>query len=840
MVTFERWWTRHLDILQFQEATLSDEISCLGYDWASYAAYDADGRQESKSLSLREAQAFKEADSKNNLRAGAGAGAGGVKVEGGGTNRDHKEVIYVEEVVEEDSEGLLQGYEEEANRDVLVLSYHNSSPPIDQSKYPASFANVTPISVLRALYYCSAKERKTLTERYGVLPVIGIMMALLAKNPRDFPHHSDKWSFAKRVHPLVRLALYNADNRVQMSAICSHYHLPSEICQFTDFGDGKSVLETNLKVRAGRQDRGGGLESLGGGARVVSEAEMKEAEEEEEDALERTYPDPASTPGGPGGNGDADWGDEEGAEKRKRQSAQWGAVRRAAVTVSKGEAEDEGEQMREKRSIARMVRPMTEEQREQKRRRRQTREQGAGGGQEDGTDEGGYGSDSSDTHSDDETAGTADADAEGVGAGDAGDAGGNVGAGAEAKDAGGMEAGWVVVGEAGEVGEEGDVEEEKSPCEDSDVEVHVGAEVDVDAGTSVGGGSGSVSVGGDSVGGDTIGEDSVVVKRPKKAQEVIDLLSDDEVEDGGDKSKDKSKDDNDGGKDGGEGKDGGLDEGMSSDEDFLENSDDSGPRRKRLLRGGAKSQSSRTTRSNAVPNEVIELSDDDSSKEKSDEGDEGWVRSAGEGDGDEEEDGDSGKGKAKPRFVPKKPTGGAGGDRAGTEWTGAMRAQASGVKTTNTSSTSNGGGGTAKKTISDFFGSYAGSASSLKDKKFDRDMDREDRGWESFEDDEEGGIRLSSKKGGKRKGGFQLSEQTKLAQSAEKRRRKEKLQYTHFSDEGGLAMNVKRPANEPAVMVIDAFNKELKQHQKEGLQFIWENVVGSISTAQEVIYSLWE
>jgi hypothetical protein len=59
------------------------------------------------------------------------------------------------------------------------------------------------------------------------------------------------------------------------------------------------------------------------------------------------------------------------------------------------------------------------------------------------------------------------------------------------------------------------------------------------------------------------------------------------------------------------------------------------------------------------------------------------------------------------------------------------------------------------------------------------------------------------------------------------------LQYKHFSDGDGLALNVSRPEGEGAVMVIDAFKLALKEHQKEGVQFIWNNVVGSISSAKE-------
>jgi hypothetical protein len=39
-----------------QEAALHEELSCLGYDAGSYGAYDKDGAEEAKALTLREEQ----------------------------------------------------------------------------------------------------------------------------------------------------------------------------------------------------------------------------------------------------------------------------------------------------------------------------------------------------------------------------------------------------------------------------------------------------------------------------------------------------------------------------------------------------------------------------------------------------------------------------------------------------------------------------------------------------------------------------------------------------------------------------------------------------------------
>jgi hypothetical protein len=74
-------------------------------------------------------------------------GMGGMN--GGGMSGENS---YVEEVVEVDVEGLLGGYEAEAREDRMVIQYAGSEM-VHESRYPASFSNVTPVSVLHALYH---------------------------------------------------------------------------------------------------------------------------------------------------------------------------------------------------------------------------------------------------------------------------------------------------------------------------------------------------------------------------------------------------------------------------------------------------------------------------------------------------------------------------------------------------------------------------------------------------------------------------------------------------------------------------------------------------------------
>ena len=71
---------------------------------------------------------------------------------------------------------------------------------------------------------------------------IPIIMSLLGKE-KIFPHSSDRWSFARTVHPAVRHALYYAESSTQRAIICARYELSSDIGQITDFGSTAEVLK---------------------------------------------------------------------------------------------------------------------------------------------------------------------------------------------------------------------------------------------------------------------------------------------------------------------------------------------------------------------------------------------------------------------------------------------------------------------------------------------------------------------------------------------------------------------------------------------------------------------
>lgn len=56
----------------------------------------------------------------------------------------------------------------------------------------------------------SKKERRELAERYGMAAHIQVILRLVSEYPQ-FPASTDRWSFAARVHPAVRLALFYAE-----------------------------------------------------------------------------------------------------------------------------------------------------------------------------------------------------------------------------------------------------------------------------------------------------------------------------------------------------------------------------------------------------------------------------------------------------------------------------------------------------------------------------------------------------------------------------------------------------------------------------------------------------
>ena len=177
MGEFRASWVRHLDIMLEQEGALFEQLESLDFDprlLPEYAsvysiseveahkrtpkdldsemhdnqqmpASSSSSTSSSSSSSSSAAAASSSSSSSSSLMARMGHRINGRK----------QEVKWHEEVVEVDVDNLLPSYEQQALEDALVLRFsdHSEYPPVDPARYPASFAAVTPMAVLHALYH---------------------------------------------------------------------------------------------------------------------------------------------------------------------------------------------------------------------------------------------------------------------------------------------------------------------------------------------------------------------------------------------------------------------------------------------------------------------------------------------------------------------------------------------------------------------------------------------------------------------------------------------------------------------------------------------------------------
>eukprot|EP00597_Dinobryon_sp_UTEXLB2267_P011358 CAMPEP_0170132074 /NCGR_PEP_ID=MMETSP0020_2-20130122/23648_1 /TAXON_ID=98059 /ORGANISM="Dinobryon sp., Strain UTEXLB2267" /LENGTH=909 /DNA_ID=CAMNT_0010367313 /DNA_START=57 /DNA_END=2787 /DNA_ORIENTATION=+ len=84
-----------------------------------------------------------------------------------------------------------------------------------------------------------------------------------------------------------------------------------------------------------------------------------------------------------------------------------------------------------------------------------------------------------------------------------------------------------------------------------------------------------------------------------------------------------------------------------------------------------------------------------------------------------------------------------------------------------------------------------------------------------------------------------LSLETLVVQKEEKAKRAERRTFAHFneSENSGFVINIDRPSGEPAVKIVDSLSLVLKQHQKEGVRFMWNNLFISINKSSKTINS---
>lgn len=168
-------WARHMDILQTQEAALFEHLYALGCDPRQFDDYNASYEQLTAHLSARERDALRSADQALNLsssqsdkrkdssspeKAVADNAFGSplkesLKSHNKSAKRFKKPIEYSEEVVEIDTENKLPEYELQALTDELVLKYGDTEefPDIQPERYPASFAAIVPLAVIRAYFH---------------------------------------------------------------------------------------------------------------------------------------------------------------------------------------------------------------------------------------------------------------------------------------------------------------------------------------------------------------------------------------------------------------------------------------------------------------------------------------------------------------------------------------------------------------------------------------------------------------------------------------------------------------------------------------------------------------
>ena len=176
MQAWQAHWTRHYDILQTQEAALHDHLSSLGYDPQQLQSYSLSDEALEGQLTAREKVAKAAADLELNS-APTESKKKKSTTEGETSQMDGQQsssaaplwatpkrpalkskkvkVQWEEAVVEMDTEQRLPALTAQALQDPIVLQYQDRDiyADIDPSRYPESFCDVTPITVIKAYFY---------------------------------------------------------------------------------------------------------------------------------------------------------------------------------------------------------------------------------------------------------------------------------------------------------------------------------------------------------------------------------------------------------------------------------------------------------------------------------------------------------------------------------------------------------------------------------------------------------------------------------------------------------------------------------------------------------------
>lgn len=80
---------------------------------------------------------------------------------------------------------------------------------------------------------------------------------------------------------------------------------------------------------------------------------------------------------------------------------------------------------------------------------------------------------------------------------------------------------------------------------------------------------------------------------------------------------------------------------------------------------------------------------------------------------------------------------------------------------------------------------------------------------------------------------IQLSEESLTAREIEIKRQAAINAFRYFPSANGLVINEKRPAEDEAITMVDQFAALLQPHQVEGIRFLWENTMKSITDARQ-------
>lgn len=137
---YRSYWQRHYDIVLRQEADLFEQVSFYGYNPKELPCY----KNQEANLGMTDEDYMKMNKMHSTVNAVSDSSAAVAAVD--------RKVEYVEEVVEEGNDELLEKYTLMAESDGTVLKFA-AKPEVDKERYPESFERVVPRGVLKALYY---------------------------------------------------------------------------------------------------------------------------------------------------------------------------------------------------------------------------------------------------------------------------------------------------------------------------------------------------------------------------------------------------------------------------------------------------------------------------------------------------------------------------------------------------------------------------------------------------------------------------------------------------------------------------------------------------------------